>query len=249
MSISDRNHLIRIMTGYLDALVANDSSRLELTPNARFTENGSEQALGTGLWQRAMAIRTDTRQDFADPAQGQVGSHFVIDERDGTPAIGNVRLRIGDGGAISEIETMVVHKLGARRGFFRPERMVPDPIFNQPIEPERRASREQLKAVVDKYFDALDGGPWAPDLFDPAVVRRENGVRTANGDNIALQRFNFVVGRRYLIFDEPYQLVFGIFPFTRDEHGLVVTELFKVMDGRIRMIQAVMAEIPTKTWA
>jgi hypothetical protein len=39
-----------------------------------------------------------------------------------------------------------------------------------------------------------------------------------------------------------------MFPFTQEATALVVGELFKVIDSKIMMIQAVMANIPTTAW-
>jgi hypothetical protein len=58
----------------------------------------------------------------------------------------------------------------------------------------------------------------------------------------------FNVTPRYLIFDEEMGLVWRMFPFTPAATALVVGELFKVMDSKIMMIQAVMANIPTTAW-
>lgn len=46
----DRGCLRRLGETYLAALAAKDVTRLPLTPGVRFTENGSELALGDGLW-------------------------------------------------------------------------------------------------------------------------------------------------------------------------------------------------------
>ena len=53
---------------------------------------------------------------------------------------------------------------------------------------------------------------------------------------------------RYLVFDEEAGMVWGMFPFTHDAETLVVGELFKVIEGKIMMIQAVMANMPAKAW-
>jgi hypothetical protein len=39
-----------------------------------------------------------------------------------------------------------------------------------------------------------------------------------------------------------------MFPFTMDANTLVVGEAFKMIDGRIMMIQAVMADMPADAW-
>jgi hypothetical protein len=39
-----------------------------------------------------------------------------------------------------------------------------------------------------------------------------------------------------------------MFPFSQAADSLVVGEAFKLMDGKIMMIQAVMANMPAKAW-
>jgi len=50
------------------------------------------------------------------------------------------------------------------------------------------------------------------------------------------------------VFDEEAGIVWGLFPFTQAARSLVVGEAFKVIDGKIMMIQAVMANQPTTAW-
>jgi hypothetical protein len=243
----DRVCLIEILTGYLAALVAKDPTQLEQAPGLKYTENGVAAQLGEGLWQTVSGQQADTLQSYADPLEGQVGGMLVLTENGSTPVLYQVRLKVV-ARAITEIESMSVRRVGARNGFFDPEGMKPEPAFNQPIDPAQRMGRAELQAVVDKYFDALDGGSWAPGLFGPDVVRYENGVATASSTSITRQSWNFDVVRRYLIFDEEYGMVWGMFPFSPADNALVVGELFKVVEGKILMIQAVMAEIPTTAW-
>jgi hypothetical protein len=48
--------------------------------------------------------------------------------------------------------------------------------------------------------------------------------------------------------DEEAGITWGMFPFYQTKKALVVGEAFKMIDGTIMMIQAVMANIPSKTW-
>jgi hypothetical protein len=50
------------------------------------------------------------------------------------------------------------------------------------------------------------------------------------------------------VFDEEEGLVWGMFPFSAADTALVVGEVFKVVEGKLIMIQAVMANMPAKAW-
>jgi hypothetical protein len=70
---------------------------------------------------------------------------------------------------------------------------------------------------------------------------------TGTGGSSA-QSWSFMVTRRVLIIDEEAGITWGMFPFQQSDSALVVGEAFKMMDGKIMMIQAVMAYIPAKAW-
>jgi hypothetical protein len=161
------------------------------------------------------------RMDFADPEAGQVGSQLVVDENASTPVIYQVRLAVVQH-EITEIESVAVRQLDGAKGFFTPANMQPQPVFNQAIDPAKRMSRDQLTAEVDLYVEYLEGKTDASGVhFDQSCARYENGVATASGlSSFQLQRLT----------------------------SLVVGELFKLIDGKIMMIQAVMANMPTKAW-
>jgi hypothetical protein len=245
----DRACLIAVMNGYLTALAAKDSSSLPLSASVKYTDNGVLAELGEGLWQTASGLRADTRLDFADPQEGQVASQLVLDENGTSPVIYQVRLKVV-AHEITEIESMTVRQRGAANGFFSVAGMVPQPVFHQAIDAGKRMTREQLKAEVDLYLDYLDGDKDASGVhFDAACARYENGQVTASGlSSFERQSWSFNVVRRYLVLDEEAGIAWGMFPFSPAARALVVGEAFKVIDGKIMMIQAVMANQPTGEW-
>jgi hypothetical protein len=246
----DRACLTGVLDSYYAALAAKDTSMLKVASALKATENGVATPFGMGVFGSGGEVRADTRMDFCDLRDGQIGSQVVFDDGASMPVIYQVRLKVV-AREVTEIEAMAVREQGASNGFFNLDGMKPQPVFKQLIEPEKRMPRDALKAAVDRYFDALDTGDWmtAMTRFDDACNRYENGVATARGaSQIRSQRFNFDVQRRYLIFDEELGLVWGMFAFSPGEKTLVVGELFKVVDSKIAMIQAVMANIPAKAW-
>jgi hypothetical protein len=88
----DRACLEGFVDQYLAALAAHDPSKLPLTKNARYTENGQELKLGDGMWGPTVSLGT-YKLYFADPQAGQVGFFGTIEEH-GHPVILGLRLKI-----------------------------------------------------------------------------------------------------------------------------------------------------------
>lgn len=251
----DRECLIGVLDNYLDALAANDPSLIPVADTLKYTDNGVAAALGEGLWTTATSVDNEKRLDFADPQLGNVASQVVIYEGGGgcngsTPVIYQVRLKVAQH-KITEIESMTVRRRGAANGFFNVENMAPQPVFTEPVPADQRMSRDELIAVLDLYVDYLEGKVKGAEVpFDTDCARYENGVVTANGIRAfelqSMWRFN--VTRRYLVVDEEAGIIWGMLPFFQTDTALVVGEAFKIIDGKIMMIQAVMAWMPSKAW-
>lgn len=242
----DHACLIGYLEGYLMALVAHDPAPAKFSTTLRYTDNGKDAKLGEGLWKSATSVRADTRLLFADPMAGQAALQLVVLEGT-TPVIYQARIKV-ENSQITELETMTVRRQGAANGFFSPDGMVPKPVFLQPVSADKRMTREALKVEVDLYLDFLEGESGQKVHFDPMCTRYENGQVTAQAGRVGSQSWSFDLTRRYLVFDEEQGIVWGMFPFTQSDTTLVVGEAFKVMDKKLMMIQAVMANIPAKTW-
>jgi hypothetical protein len=245
----DRACLLKIMQGYLDALVAKDPSKLKVSASVKVTENGVVAKLGDGLWKTASALVADERLDFADPMLGNVVSQVVVNENGSTPVLYQVRLKVVQQ-EITEVEAMSVRRADAANGFFNPANMKPDPIFLKMVDPAQRKTREELTTILNLYLDYLEGkktGSQVP--FDAGCKRFENGQVTASGlSSFNAQSWSFQLTRRILVIDEEAQITWGMFPFMQSASPLVVGEAFKIIDGKIMMIQAVMGYIPVKEW-
>lgn len=252
----DRDCLMGVLENYLDALQANDPSRLNVSDNLKYTDNGVAAELGQGLWRTAQSVDNDKRLDFADPVQKNVATQVVINEGGGGGGCGDtgavmyqVRLKV-EQNVITEIESMTVRRSGAANGFFNVQNMKPESVFTQTIPVNQRMSRRELIALLDLYVDYLEGkvrGNQVP--FDQSCKRYENGVVTASGlSSFNMQSWGFNVTRRYPVIDEEAGIAWGMLPFSQTASALVVGEAFKMIDGKIMMIQAVMARMPAKAW-
>lgn len=242
----DHACLMAMLDDYLKALVAHDPTKTHFASTLKYTDNGVLAKLGDGLWKTASSIRDDTRLLFADPVTGNAALMLVVLEGT-TPVLYQARVKVASH-EITELETMTVRRAGAANGFFSPDGMVPKPVFLEPVPANKRMTRDALKAEVDLYVDFLDGASGSKVHFDPQCVRFENGVQTAQAGAVGAQSWNFMVTRRFLVIDEEQGIVYGMFPFTQADTTLVVGEAFKVEDMKIKMIQAVMANMPAKTW-
>ena len=242
----DRECLLDMMSTYLEALVKNNPDMLPVSDSVKYTVDGVVSELGGGLWDTAVRVDPKTRLDFADPVLGNVASQLVIKAKEGEEGevikvLYQVRLKVADG-EITEIETMVLK-------MFWPRGMIPEPVFME--TPENPMSREELLEVMDLYVDYLEGTVKGKDMpFDENCARYENGIVTAKGlAAFKLQSFwRFDVTRRYLVVDEEQGIVWGMLPFSQHKTTLVVGEAFKIVDGKIMMIQAVMKVMPSKAW-
>ena len=177
-----REELVGTVYGYLDALAANDPSRLALASSVKYTENGQAIPLGYGLWANAEG-REAGGHYFADPQTGQIGFLGVVREL-GNPAMLGLRLKVecpstGSGrAAISEVEHVIVRQ---RERFFEPKTLLgPRPQFLEVLPPSDRTPRAEMIRVTDTYFEGIqeNNGDLCPLTDD--CVRFENGIWTAN---------------------------------------------------------------------
>jgi hypothetical protein len=172
----DRACLSGFVTAYLEALAARQPSRLPLSGNLRYTENGVAVPMGEALW----ATVTGTgpyRVDYVDTDASQVAAHVSFHE-DGRTGLMSLRLRI-EAGQITEIETVL------NRGAPMADRMPPVEAAWTQEEPEStRLTRAQLAAEAENYLQAVSRSDGRLVKFHPdSCLRLENGNVMAYGPN------------------------------------------------------------------
>jgi len=270
--MATREELTSLIDTYLDALSKNNPSAAPFAPNLKFTENCAEISIGEGLWFTARG-REPGGLYFADTVAGQAGFFGVVREMDKQAMI-SLRLKV-DGDKISEVETLVVRE-GAII-FQPQNIINPRPIFDEIVPPSERSSREELARINNLYFEAIiaDKGDIVPVL--DSCERRENGVQTTLSkesqfevgkmgvrqqiDNGATHHIAAVRDRRFLIQDEERGLSFVIFFFEHPgniesvagrvpfgyPNSMIVPELFKIRNGQIVAIEALLDIFPYGT--
>ncbi|HTW37766.1 MAG TPA: hypothetical protein VMD49_04280 [Steroidobacteraceae bacterium] len=171
----DRACLKGLMDQYLAALAAHDPSRLPTAAAVKFTENTNRMALGDGLWHTIDGLGT-FRFYIEDPATAQVAFYGTVKEN-GLTALLNVRLRERKR-RITEIETYVVRQQTGIHGTF--DALVKaDPVWDEPVPPAERSSREALVHDANQYFEGIVHGNGDIVPFAADCVRIENGAQTA----------------------------------------------------------------------
>jgi hypothetical protein len=170
----DRACLTAHIDRYLEALVTHDPAGLPLNPDVKFTENTARLEVGSeGLWVAASEAPTDPRVYAIDVGAGQAGFYGVMKER-GRPLIIALRLKVVNG-RITEIEHVLARNL--REDALR-NLMTARPELTAEVPLAARLPREQMVAIADSYFEAIENanGKLAP--FSDGCVRRENGGQT-----------------------------------------------------------------------
>ena len=234
-----------LINQYLDALVAKDPKRLPLSADVKYTEQEQVMAVGDGFW-KTVTGRGNYSHYFADPVAGQVGWMGTMRERGGLLLM-SVRLRV-QLGRITEIE-----KSFFRAGGGGPNNIAamdkqtqPEALWLQPIPAGQRASRTQLIAVANAYFEAVqknDGKGYYP--FTDDCDRLENGSHTTNTPS---PKPTTPSGFNYMGADCKEQLESGYlgivnnihhrrFPLVDEERGVVWANCVFDMDGTVTQIK------------
>jgi len=171
----DRACLTGFLDRYVAALLAHDPGRLPVARDIRFTENLVPLRFGSqGLW-----ATVNGRRDFnlyaVDPQRGDAVWIGILKEND-KPVMVAIRLKIlGD--RITESETLV-----GRSGLTAADQVAgPRLEFSQPIPAAAQATREQLIAIANSNWDAMEqgNGRLAPYAVD--CERYDNGRKTTQG--------------------------------------------------------------------
>jgi len=172
----DRACLSGHITKYLDALVAHDPTRLPVTQNVRFTENGVSVPLGEALWATIGGLGS-YRFDYLDTEAQQAASHVAFVEND-KPGLMALRLKIV-GGKIAEVETVL------NRSSPMASHMPPlESLWSEAEPASTRLTRAQLAAETENYLKAVSRSDGTLVKFNKSsCARLENGNVMAYGPN------------------------------------------------------------------
>ncbi len=235
------------LNGFLDQLIAamvkHDSSTLPLARDVKYTENGQLLKIGDGFWGTASSL--PTYKIYADDPQAGQAMFMGVLKENGAPVIFCVRLKI-ELHRITEIEAIIARKEAG--SIAQPENLVtPNPIFSETVPPTQRRSRQNMIAIANSYFNAIEKGHASYVPFDSNCNRIESGVQTTNNKQLAtnpdsvlglgcadqIKTRNFqpdtlIRDRRFAVIDEERGLVFVLGFFDHD----ATLRSYQLADGR-----------------
>jgi hypothetical protein len=172
----DRNCLIGIMDGYMEAIYKHDPKAVPpMTIDVRMTENTGVMAVGEGVLWRFKVEPTTFKIYVADPIASQVALQARL-KIGGQNALVAVRLKV-DRGKIQEIEQLYDRNINDAAV---PLLTTPLPILTTDVPPAERSTRDMLIRIANTYFDALEGDSGKIGAFAKECVRHENGYQTVN---------------------------------------------------------------------
>jgi hypothetical protein len=268
----DKACLEGVAAQYRAAYLAHDPSGAPFAENVRYTENNIEMPFPDGTW--------DTVTDdvgpalvMSDPEWGQVAIFTPVKQREIEGYLG-VRLKV-EGGRITEVE----HIISTRRNLSTPPTPIApiaeyqlDPLLDKVVPEGERASRDELAAHANGYFDTLqmNDGEIRGTCFKPEAIRRENGMLFEDikgGFESGRYRFNNRVRREVLLIDEARQIALArgfidhkgqldTYELTdgtparsifQEPQSWGLLEAFKVNDGCISSVAATFYQAPYYT--
>jgi hypothetical protein len=256
----DRACLTGLLTQYLDAVVAHDTTRLPLAPKVRYTEDTKSLPLGEGVWKTATGKGT-FRHDYLDTAKQVAATHVHLMEG-ATPVLYSVVLHVEDR-RIAGIETLA-------------QRVTPDarlkptelggPIrgLDDPVPAGKRDSRAAMVRTALTYPEGLRVGsfvdgktPFAKDTYrveNGAILAGDGCMRKVDcgmyDQNIILHPG--IIAKVAAVDEEKgIVLLWMNFGYTGPAYGegnaLVTFEAFKVWGGEIHSINAFFKGLPLST--
>lgn len=228
-------------------MLAHAPNKLPLASSVQIRENTKAIALDASRWSAVRQIRS--HGVYADPALGNVIEHVAAEEDGGKIVYIGTRLKIADG-KITEVE--INFDDGAR---VNPKNIIPyDPIFNTLVPVEDRSSRAQLESIITRYFQGLTDHQPAEADYDPRCDRfhsgnrvthnGRNGIENGSGDdgcyesNLGPKPWGPATETRIAVVDPERGIVIGysILYYGKSDRRMQINEVFKILDGRIRMV-------------
>ncbi len=174
----DKVCLEQIADQYRAAWRMHDTKLAPFASRVRFVENNVEMPFPDGSWD-TVTLEVGVPMVLSDPVTGQVGIYTSALQND-TQTFVAIRLLVVDS-RITEVE----HVLSTRRNLSSPPtpigdvwRYLRDPDFHREVPAGQGASRAQLAAHANGYFETLqfNNGEIRGTRFTPEATRNENGL-------------------------------------------------------------------------
>ena len=241
----DRACLLEQAKQFNAAMLAHNPEEISLAPDTQIRENTKAIALRDSKWNGVAKILSEGV--FADPTLGNVIEHVSAQTAEGKAVYIGTRLKVLDG-KVTEVE------INFDDNRVKLKNLVPyDPIFNTILPIEEGSTREQLQRIVTSYFKGLtDHQPIEAD-YDPRCDRYHSGNRVTHnprngveesGDvgcyesNLGPKPWGPATEVRIGLIDPERGIVVGyaILYYGESPRRMQINEVFKILDGRLRMV-------------
>jgi hypothetical protein len=242
----DRACLLQQAAQFNTNMLAHSTGKIPLADGAEIRENTKAISLDASKWSSVKQIRSEGV--YADPVLSNVIEHVAAETDAGKIVYIGTRLKVADS-KITEVE--INFDDGPR---VNAKNLIPyDPFFNTIVPEGERSTREQLERIITSYFQGLtDHQPIEAD-YDPRCDRYNSGNRvTHNGrngiedsgdvgcyeSNLGPKPWGPATETRIALVDPERGIVIGysILYYGKSERRMQINEVFKILDGRIRMI-------------
>ena len=242
----DRACLLQHAAEFNSDMLGHTTGKIPLAPAAEIRENTKTISLDASKWSSVKQIRS--QGVFADPILGNVVEHLAAETDAGKTVYIGTRLKVA-GGKITEVEINFDdgHQVNAKN-------LIPyDPLFTTIVPEGERSTREQLERIITSYFQGLtDHNPIEAD-YDPRCDRYHSGNRVthnsrngveSSGDvgcyesNLGPKPWGPATETRIAVIDPERGVVIGysILYYGDSPRRMQINEIFKILDGRIRMV-------------
>ena len=225
------------------ALAAHTTDKLKLATNVKYTENAKTLMPGEGVWKTAGMVKF--KRTAADTMTCQTATESVIPDGS-TDRVYGLRLKLDAEGKISEIEGILVtdYILIMPAGLVNSK----SDDWETVLPADKQMPRDQMQKVMDKYLKEFPSGACG---FADSCTRLEDGGSVGKCVDGSLVTCNMM--------DRPNSNVLKPLNHVIDlECGIVVGftiflggyddfHLFKMRDGKVASVHAVLTQTNNKT--
>ena len=261
-----RKELLILMENYLEALIEKCPQKITCSSKCRIMYNGKKSEIGDNpLWKNTLVIRQ--RQTFVDEVEGNIVFFGVMTNEPfekvypfpvdinvhNVTYTATIRIHV-ENGEIVEIEELVSDKRMRNFYYEAKDISLPDLEFEILVPEDERSTREELKELVETYWNCIERKDSAEKLkIHPDAQRYENGYCTTNHTYSFRGDFKYNEGfcwdtpensRCYPIIDTKrglvvsYCMLEGNSNTADGDQGVRVVEAFKIKDGLLCHLMA-----------